>query len=687
VAADPDIDYSAFDNDGDGFVDADELAIVIIAAGYECAYSPKPGDCMWGWRSGISSAPVLDGVTIGSYHGGGGGYAMFGEKQNTHQATMGIMVHELGHLIFGFPDLYNTNGGSNGIGGFGVMGGGSWGTADSDSYLGETPVFPCAWTRAMKGWVDGTESTGAVSLTAAGSASADSTNSAYKILTDSVSEYFLVENRYPVGYDTGLQLWLGTVFGGLAIWHIDESKYNYTNNSQECAPPSDCSSTHYMVSLEQADGNWHLENDNNSGNKSDLWYTGNVDAFDYLSTPDSDLYDGTLSEVSATNISAAGEAMTADLTSEFTTIYEEDFESGTLGPEWTNNNTNNGRTRIITTYSSNSGRYHAVMDDSTFSGTRNELILTIDLSGQTDVKLKFFQKEFYDNDNVMPDTFTGSHNSDGVAVSSDGTTWYKVQGLTDADGIDWDYRLFSVDLDAAIASAGISYNSTFQIKFQHYGNAPLCNGTLCFYDGFAFDDIQLAAAVSSCVDTDEDGYGSPGDASCPNGAQTDCNDGDGAINPGAAEIPADGTDQDCDTNELCYDDTDNDNYVEGGSNTVVSADLDCLDTGEHTATTTADYDDTDGNIYPGGPPVRVNSASPTYHQTIQDAYDAASDTEKVQVQTGTYTEDLAIDMPKSVIVEGGYSVLFTPDSYTTTLEGNVNVSDGIVSFENFVIEQ
>ena len=32
------------------------------------------------------------------------------------------------------------------------------------------------------------------------------------------------------------------------------------------------------------------------------------------------------------------------------------------------------------------------------------------------------------------------------------------------------------------------------------------------------------AAAGDCMDLDNDGYGSPGDPSCPNGSETDCDD-------------------------------------------------------------------------------------------------------------------------------------------------------------------
>jgi M6 family metalloprotease-like protein len=316
TAADPYVDFSAYDTDSDGYVDADELAVVVVAAGYERAYSASYPPNIWGHKwslFGSVSAPTVDGVKVGDYHSGEGGYAQFGEihrntVSNAHQATMGIMVHELGHLVFGLPDLYDTDYSSTGIGAWGIMASGSWGRASSDSYSGETPVLPSAWTKYDRGWVSASTASGTISILAAGSGSATSVNTVYKLDTGLSNEYFLVENRQPVGYDRGLERWLGTGFGGLAIWHIDEDQ---TNNRNECYPPSDCTSTHYWVALEQADGNWDLEKDTNSGNATDLWYSGNAMAFDENSTPSSDLYDGTASDVRLTGIGDSGDTTTA----------------------------------------------------------------------------------------------------------------------------------------------------------------------------------------------------------------------------------------------------------------------------------------------------------------------------------------------------------------------------------------
>ncbi|MBT7082535.1 MAG: fibronectin type III domain-containing protein, partial [Chloroflexi bacterium] len=168
--------------------------------------------------------------------------------------------------------------------------------------------------------------------------------------------------------------------------------------------------------------------------------------------------------------------------------FTEDFESGSLASHWITNSTAEGRIQVTTGNGPQQGSYHLTMDDSVIgsSYSLNELILIINLSGKSGVDLSFYHKELNDENNVMPSSFTGSNNSDGVAVSADGNTWYKIQGLTSTDSISSSYKQFTVDLDAAISSASISYNNSFRIKFQQYDNDPITS------DGFAFDDISLS---------------------------------------------------------------------------------------------------------------------------------------------------------------------------------------------------
>ena len=61
---------------------------------------------------------------------------------------IGVCAHELGHLLFGWPDLYDIDNSSSGLGEWCLMAGGSW-----NGYLGDIPAHPSAWCKADQGWV------------------------------------------------------------------------------------------------------------------------------------------------------------------------------------------------------------------------------------------------------------------------------------------------------------------------------------------------------------------------------------------------------------------------------------------------------------------------------------------------------------------------------------------------------
>lgn len=77
-----------------------------------------------------------------------------------------------------------------------------------------------------------------------------------------------------------------------------------------------------------------------------------------------------------------------------------------------------------------------------------------------------------------------------------------------------------------------------------------------FIDGAGVEVTQVSHDATSvtllvenanlaCQDGDGDGYGFPGDPTCPAGGDADCDDGDPATNPGAVEA-CNGVDDDCD---------------------------------------------------------------------------------------------------------------------------------------------
>lgn len=288
LCSDPYINYAKYDADGNGIITPDELAVQIVVAGYEAGEGAVPagGKSVWAHKFFIPASsvglPVVDKKKISIY-------SMVGEIHNNpkeHQATYGVMVHELGHHIFNWPDLYNTKTKGTGIGPWDVMATGSWGRTAAQKFDGQTPVLPSAWTKKFSGWTMPQDPTafpdGIVELTAVGSLSATRANSA-AIAKDSLREYFLVENRQNVGYDKGLEgrLKKKNWNGGIAIWHVDET---VKNNKDD---------THRMVSLEGANGAEGVWISYYSDDV--LWRKGGEDAFWFWSNPDNRIYDGKFS--------------------------------------------------------------------------------------------------------------------------------------------------------------------------------------------------------------------------------------------------------------------------------------------------------------------------------------------------------------------------------------------------------
>ncbi len=122
----------------------------------------------------------------------------------------------------------------------------------------------------------------------------------------------------------------------------------------------------------------------------------------------------------------------------------------------------------------------------------------------------------------------------------------------------------------------------------------------------ANDDDEDCDGVDSCyTDADGDNYGTSvvidgSSVSCSSGTgapnATDCDDTSAADYPGAAEVTANGNDENCDTFDSCYTDADGDNY--GTTVVIVSNSLSCA-AGTGAAVST-DCDDTSASISPSG---------------------------------------------------------------------------------------
>jgi immune inhibitor A len=275
VASNPAINFANYDNDGNGFVDA----FVVVHAGTGGEQSGNPGD-IW------SHKWVLDG---GEYTADGS-TKIYAYLTVPEDCKVGVCAHELGHLLFGFPDLYDTDGSSEGIGNWCLMAGGSW------NNNGNTPAHPSAWCKCQQGWVNQVNQT-----TNQNNVAIEDVKTGFNVHRlwkngAASSEYFLVENRQKTLFDRFLPK------EGLLIWHIDDAVASNTNEA------------HYKVGLMQADNLRDMELNHNRGDGGDVYPgTANNRNFNNSTSPSSKSYAGSNTCVAVNNISVPGSVMRADL--------------------------------------------------------------------------------------------------------------------------------------------------------------------------------------------------------------------------------------------------------------------------------------------------------------------------------------------------------------------------------------
>lgn len=270
--ANPFVNFSQYDNDGDGNIEA----LVIICAGSGGEVTGNKND-IWSHKWGISPK-TLDGKKASTYF------------MAPEDGRVGVMAHELGHLLMGWPDLYDTDYSSAGTGRWDLMAGGSWNNG------GNTPAHPTAWCKYKVGWITPTVlfNNG---QTVTFNPYADQGH-VYKLPIGSASskEYFLVSNRQKKKFDAHLP------GEGLIIEHVDD---NLSNNTDE---------NHYLVDIEQADGQRDLNTNANRGDANDPYPTASNDKFTKDTTPNSKAYSGADSKVAVTDIKKlAGDKVSAKM--------------------------------------------------------------------------------------------------------------------------------------------------------------------------------------------------------------------------------------------------------------------------------------------------------------------------------------------------------------------------------------
>jgi M6 family metalloprotease-like protein len=209
IALDEEIDFTRYDNDGDGEVD---MVFMYYAGKGEADGGTT--STIWPHQYEISSCGkslTLDGVKIDTYACTNevvGGGELIGKM-----CGIGAACHEFAHAM-GLPDFYDVDYASNGQSHCLFF----FSTMDSGSYNneGRTPPYFNFEERMLLGWVDESEyrefsSSGIYTLP-----SVDE-NVAYRTPTDQDGEYFVYECRGSNGWDAGL------LSHGLVVYHVDKS--------------------------------------------------------------------------------------------------------------------------------------------------------------------------------------------------------------------------------------------------------------------------------------------------------------------------------------------------------------------------------------------------------------------------------------------------------------------------------
>ncbi len=221
-----DIDYSEYDEDGDGYVDF----VDILYAGYGAAdsdYDKTVWPCEWDLNSTGYGQVEHDDVYINTFscHQELCGFG----KSTGKRAGIGTPCHEFAH-VFGLPDLYDTS--------YKNCTMGEWDLMDQGAYdnEGRTPPGFSGYERMFAGWAkprllnepenvllqELQQSQQVFVVTTTGNHNLDVHN-------PTPATFYLLENRQQTGWDTYLP------GHGMLIWKIQYNASRWASNSVNSA--------------------------------------------------------------------------------------------------------------------------------------------------------------------------------------------------------------------------------------------------------------------------------------------------------------------------------------------------------------------------------------------------------------------------------------------------------------------
>lgn len=277
--ADADVDFSLYDDDGDGEVDN----VFLFFAGEDEAEGASE-DCIWShaWYiySGAGIKLSLDGKVIDRY-------ACTSElarryANGTHEVYMagiGTFCHEYSHT-FGLPDFYDTDYDEDGGWAAGLWTSTALMDGGNQNNNGNTPPYLNALERELLGIAEPTVigSDGAYTLEPV-----HLNGQCYKLPTDRNGEYYLIECRSNEGWDK----YIGG--SGMLVYHIDRTVAQQVRWTHENTV--NAVQTHQCADLIEADGRTDAFTDTKhytalTSNIGGIFFPyGNTTALTYDTTP------------------------------------------------------------------------------------------------------------------------------------------------------------------------------------------------------------------------------------------------------------------------------------------------------------------------------------------------------------------------------------------------------------------
>lgn len=314
--ADADVNFSQYDSNKDGYLDA----LIIIHSGYSAVNALDDYNNYAYPHAGTNAlSENRDGILIESY-------SIQPEKWGTTNqlvnSLLGIPIvtdqlvikkilgHEFGHLM-GVRDLYDVTRSSIGLGAWCIMGHG-------ESYS--------AYCKEAFGWFNPQVITESATGLVLAPSSSDST-ACYRINTQNINEYFLLENKQ----QTASGPWYASLPGssdintslpgsGLAIYHINSYQVNKGNSNKN----------NKLVDLEEATGGNELDapvpsslgisnaldylTNSYFGSSGQLFPNGSRTSFNDNTTPNSRTYTNQNTNINVYNIRRSGTNIIFDVT-------------------------------------------------------------------------------------------------------------------------------------------------------------------------------------------------------------------------------------------------------------------------------------------------------------------------------------------------------------------------------------